>query len=184
MSEVGAGMLLVAGPGLLDPHFADTVVLLLDADAEGAVGVVLNRPTPVSVEQVLEGWDRLVVEPDVLFQGGPVSADGAIALALLGPGEPPAGFRPVVDRLGLVDLGTPVEQVADALLGVRVFAGYAGWGAGQLEGEIAGGDWLVVPGTADDVFRDDVTDLRRDVVRRQPGELAWHATRPADPELN
>ena len=180
------GLLLVAAPTLLDPNFADTVVLLIEADAGGAVGVVLNRPTPVPVEEVLPAWGEVVAEPEVLFQGGPVSTDGALAVALLDDAAvvPDRGFRPVAGRFGLVDLDTPMDAVAGRLAGLRIFAGYSGWGAGQLEDEIAEGAWYVVPSEAADLCREDATDLWRDVLRRQPGELAWHATRPADPELN
>ena len=68
MSEIHAGMLLLASPELLDPNFADTVVLLLDADEEGAMGVVLNRPSPVPVVSVLADWGDIVAEPEVLFR--------------------------------------------------------------------------------------------------------------------
>lgn len=180
------GLLLVAAPTLLDPNFADTVVLLLDADADGAVGVVLNRPTPVPVEDVLEDWGSVVAEPEVLFQGGPVSTEGALAVALLEHGAvvPDSGFRPVAGRFGLVDLDAPVDSLAGRLSGIRIFAGYAGWGAGQLEDEIAEGAWYVVPSEDGDLCREDAADLWRDVLRRQPGELAWHSTRPAEPDLN
>lgn len=185
MNDVSAGMLLVATPALVDPNFADTVILLLDVDAGGALGVVLNRPSPVLVGDVLAGWGDVVDEPEVLFRGGPVSTDGALALGRLADGgAAPVGFRPVFGEFGIVDLDAPVELVGSGLRDLRIFAGYAGWGAGQLEAEIAEGSWYVVPAEASDVFRADVRGLWRDVLRRQPGELAWHATRPADPDLN
>ncbi|GAB3768626.1 putative transcriptional regulator [Nocardioides ginsengisegetis] len=188
MSEARAGMLLVATPALLDPNFADTVVLLLDVDENGALGVVLNRPSGVPVAEVLADWGDVVAEPEVLFHGGPVSTEGALAVALLrADDDVPVGFRAVdgaEGRLGLVDLDTPVELVDGSLDGLRIFAGYAGWGAEQLEGEIEEGSWYVVPALAPDVFRCDPTDLWRDVLRRQPGELAWNSTRPVDPDLN
>ncbi len=185
MSQPVAGMLLVASPALLDPNFADSVVLLLDVDDNGALGVVLNRPSGVPVHAVLEGWADVVAEPDVLFQGGPVGADGALAVALLrDPEDVPVGFRAVNGMLGLVDLDAPVELLEGSLAGLRIFAGYAGWGAAQLDGEIEEGSWYVVPGETWDAFRTDTTDLWREVLRRQPGEMAWHSTRPADPELN
>ena len=96
----------------------------------------------------------------------------------------PVGFREVAGSLGLVDLDTPVELLDGSLAGVRIFAGYAGWGAGQLDREIEEGSWYVVPGVARDVFRNDTTTLWRDVMRRQPGDLALHSTRPVDPDLN
>lgn len=185
MTQVRAGMLLVATPVLIDPNFADTVVLLLDVDADGALGVVLNRPSPILVADVLVDWSTVVAEPEVLFRGGPVSTEGALAVALLAEsGDAPVGFREVSGSLGILDLDTPVELVDGSLRGMRIFAGYAGWGAGQLEGEIEEGSWYVVPGEPGDVFRTDASDLWRDVLRRQPGVLAWHSTRPFNPELN
>ena len=185
MTDVAPGALLVATPELHDPNFVDTVVLMLDVTPEGALGVVLNRPSPVLVAEVLDGWAGVVAEPEVLFRGGPVSTEGAIAVALLkDPRDEPVGFRHIVGRLGVIDLDTPVELVDGSLAGLRVFAGYAGWGAQQREGEIAGGDWYVVPSEEGDAFRQDPSGLWRDVLRRQPGDLAWHSTRPLDPELN
>ncbi len=185
MSDVRAGMLLVATPALLDPNFAETVVLLLDVDENGALGVVLNRPSAVPVAEVLVGWADTVAEPEVLFHGGPVSTEGALAVALLRtPDDVPVGFREFSGQLGLIDLETPTELVEGSLSGLRIFAGYAGWGAEQLEDEIAEGSWYVVPAETPDVFRDDPACLWRDVLRRQPGELAWHSTRPLDPDLN
>lgn len=178
-------MLLLASPDLLDPNFVDAVVLLLDVNDEGALGVVLNRPSALPVAEVLGDWGDVVEEPEVLFQGGPVSTDGALAVALASPGVQGAvGFRVVADRLGLLDLDTPAELVVGTVERLRIFAGYAGWGAGQLQEEIEEGSWYVVPGHPDDVFRLDTRDLWRDVMRRQPGDLAMHANRPADPELN
>jgi putative transcriptional regulator len=185
MVEIRAGMLLLASPELLDPNFIDSVVLLLDADDDGAMGVVLNRPSPVPVVAVLADWGDVVAEPEVLFRGGPVSPEGALAVALLRDRDDvPEGLRPVTDRLAIVDLEGEAEALDGQVEGVRIFAGYAGWGAGQLEGEIAGGDWYVVPALPPDAFRSDPTELWRDVMRRQPGELAWHVNRPVDPELN
>ncbi|MCL8025621.1 YqgE/AlgH family protein [Nocardioides bruguierae] len=182
----GAGMLLLAAPDLLDPNFAETVVLLLDADDEGALGVVLNRPTSVPVDEVLGGWGDVVASPEVLFAGGPVGRDGALALGVVpsGPDHGPVGFRSVVGRVGLLDLDTPLELVTGGLDGLRIFAGYAGWGPGQLEAELEEGSWFLVPAEDEDVCRASTDGLWREVLRRQPGDLAWHSTRPADPELN
>jgi putative transcriptional regulator len=185
MVEIRAGMLLLASPELLDPNFVDTVVLMLDVDDDGALGVVLNRPSVIPVSDVLETWSDIASEPEVLFRGGPVSTEGALAVALLRKGDDvPVGFREVDGLLGLVDLDTPVELVTGSLAAMRIFAGYAGWGAEQLAAEVDEGSWYVVPAEAADVFRLDPTELWRDVLRRQPGELAWHSTRPADPDLN
>lgn len=185
-------MLLLAAPTLLDPNFVDSVILLLDVNDQGALGVVLNRPSALPVAEVLGEWGDVVEEPEVLFQGGPVSTDGALAVALATPGGQDAvGFQAVVDRaftgerwLGLLDLDTPAELVVGTVDRLRIFAGYAGWGAGQLQEEIEEGAWYVVPALPEDVFRSDTQDLWRDVMRRQPGDLAFHSTRPTDPEMN
>jgi putative transcriptional regulator len=181
-----AGKLLVATPALVDPNFRHTVVLLLDTDEDGAVGVVLNRPSPVPVDEVLPGWSEVLSGPNVLFQGGPVGTDSALAVAGLSPadGEDPVGFRRLFGRTGIVDLDTPTELMTPALTSMRVFAGYAGWGAGQLEDEIEEGSWYVVPLLPDDVFGAEPEGLWHRVLRRQPGELAWVSTRPLDPTMN
>ena len=185
MSEVRTGMLLVATPELLDPNFTETVVLLLDVDEGGALGVVLNRPSPVAVAEVLAGWGRVVAEPEVLFRGGPVSTDGALAVGLLRTAEDVPGRASArsFGRLGLVDLDTPVELVDGSLEGMRIFAGYAGWGAGQLEDEVDEGSWYVVPAQLPDVFR---VDPGRPLARRaappaRRARLALHATRRPRP---
>ncbi len=147
MSELRPGVLLLASPVLLDPNFADTVVLLLDVDDDGALGVVLNRPSALPVAEVLEQWGDVVAEPEVLFQGGPVSTDGALAVALLSsPDASPVGFREVTGTLGLLDLDTPVELLRGSLDALRIFAGYAGWGAAQLAGGDRRGQLVRRPG--------------------------------------
>ncbi|MCZ4498021.1 MAG: hypothetical protein JWQ74_574 [Marmoricola sp.] len=179
------GSLLVATPAMDDPNFARTIVLLLDAGHDGALGVVLNRPSEVEVADVLEPWAAVVSGPDVLFQGGPVETDSALAVAnVAAEDEEPVGWRRVFDSTGLVDLDAPVEIMASAVSSLRIFAGYAGWAAGQLEGEIAEGAWYVVPAEAQDAFRSDPAGLWAAVLRRQGGRLAMLATMPDEPTLN
>lgn len=187
--RVRIGDLLVATPELVDPNFAGSVVLLLDLDSDGALGVVLNRPTEVPVGEVLPGWADLARAPGVLFHGGPVATDSALAVgASMGYGMDPdvaaGGFRRLFDDIGLVDLDVPVAAVGPVLDGLRVFAGYAGWGEQQLLDEIAAGSWYVVPSATSDLFGADPAGLWTRVLRRQPGRLAWLATRPADPTEN
>jgi putative transcriptional regulator len=119
----------------------------------------------------------------VLFHGGPVSTDSALAVATLATGDDPVGFRRLFDDTGIIDLDTPTELLDAAIDGMRIFAGYAGWGDGQLAAEIEEGSWYVVPAEAGDVFGAP-DGLWTRVLRRQPGELAWVSTRPADPTLN
>ena len=183
-----SGRLLVATPALVDPNFDRTVVLVLDHDHSGALGVVINRPTPVPVGDVLPDWSPYVTGEPVLYAGGPVGTDSALALAELATGtdllEPPPGFRPLAGLLGLVDLDAPPEILVDVLQGLRVFAGYAGWGSGQLEDEIADDAWFVVPSQPGDPFSAEAERLWRAVLRRQGGELAWVSTAPDDPSMN
>jgi putative transcriptional regulator len=185
-TPLGAGRLLVATPNLLDPNFERTVVLLLDLDENGALGVVLNRPSAVPVAEILPDWSEVTRAPEVLFQGGPVSTDSALAVAALPPGgtPEPLGFRRLYDDIGIVDLDTPTEVVGPALSGLRVFAGYAGWGEAQLTAEVRSGSWYVLPSEPGDLFGTDPENLWMRVLRRQPGELAWISTRPLDPTLN
>ncbi|WP_413809180.1 YqgE/AlgH family protein [Streptomyces sp. OE57] len=195
MTEVSSltGRLLVATPALADPNFDRAVVLLLDHDEEGSLGVVLNRPTPVGVSDILESWASLAGEPGVVFQGGPVSLDSALGVAVV-PGESgrpsarsedgPLGWRRVHGAIGLVDLEAPPELLAAAVGSLRIFAGYAGWGPGQLEDELAEGAWYVVESEPGDVSSPAPERLWRSVLRRQRSELAMVATYPDDPSLN
>ncbi|MFD5134703.1 YqgE/AlgH family protein [Streptomyces sp. NPDC058378] len=200
MTEVSSltGRLLVAAPALADPNFHRAVVLLLDHDEEGSLGVVLNRPTPVGVGDILGSWAGLTGEPDVVFQGGPVSLDSALGVAVIpgdegssqgsrlrtGGDEAPIGWRRVHGAICLVDLDAPPELLAAALGSLRIFAGYAGWGPGQLESELADGAWYVVESEPGDVSSPRPENLWRAVLRRQRSELAMIATYPDDPSLN
>lgn len=199
MTEVSSltGRLLVATPALADPNFDRAVVLLLDHDEEGSLGVVLNRPTPVEVADILEGWGDLAGSPGVVFQGGPVSLDSALGIAVIPGGEGPSpssrlrstagdpiAWRRVHGAIGLVDLDAPPELLAPALGSLRIFAGYAGWGPGQLEDELVEGAWYVVESEPGDVSSPDPERLWRSVLRRQRSELAMVATYPDDPSLN
>jgi putative transcriptional regulator len=179
-----AGRLLVATPLLNDPSFARTAVFIAEHSADGALGVVLNRPSQTDVSDVLPLWDIAVSSPQVVFVGGPVSPEGALAIGRVGGTPPESGFQPVVDGFGVVDLDGDPTVLAPHLAAMRVYAGYAGWGPGQLDAEVDEGAWYVVDGAPDDVFcrRPDV--LWRDVLRRQGGDLALVSTFPADPTLN
>jgi putative transcriptional regulator len=182
--EPETGNLLIAAPTMADPNFARTIVLLLDTGESGALGVVLNRPTDLEVADVLLPWADLVAGPGVLFQGGPVETDAALAVARVSAEDEPVGWRRVFGSTGLVDLDAPVELLSNAVSALRIFAGYAGWGAGQLEAEIEEGAWYVVPAEPQDPFLHDPERLWSQVLRRQGGQLAMLATMPAEPGLN
>ena len=189
-AESLSGRLLVATPLLGDPNFRRTVILIVeDEPEEGTLGVVLNRPTEVQVGLVLESWTDLVTGPTVVFKGGPVSPNSALALALARGEDEPLGWRSLdgsamMSRIGLVDLEAPPELLAGGITSLRVFAGYAGWGPGQLRAEIEEGAWYVVSGEPTDAFLAEPERLWPEVLRRQGGEFAIVATYPDDPMLN
>jgi putative transcriptional regulator len=172
-------MLLIATPVMGDPNFVGSVVLVCAHDDDGAVGVVLDNPTELRVDDHLLEWAGNVPEPGLVFLGGPVQIEMAIGL---GEGDASiAGWTPVVGGTGLVDF----EDADPGAIGrVRVFAGYAGWSAGQLEAEVAALDWIVVAAHPDDPFDPDPDGLRRRALVRKGGLFPAYDTYPADPGLN
>jgi putative transcriptional regulator len=175
------GRLLIAGGGLLDPNFRRTVVLIGEHDEEGAVGVVLNRPTPVVVAEAIPPLAHLVTADELLFVGGPVQPTSVVVVADF---EDPA-------RAGLLAFGSIGFLVGDVepeqVEGVhraRIFAGFAGWGAGQLEEELEEGAWITDPAVSEDVFAEDPTHLWSSVLRRKGPEFRLLSMMPLDPSLN
>jgi putative transcriptional regulator len=180
-----AGRLLVATPALTDPHFVRTVILLIAHEHDGALGVVLNRASDVPVWGVLPEWAALTGEPQAVFTGGPVAPEAAICLARARPGVRPDGWAPIDDgRLGTVDLSGSPDEMGPHLERLRVFVGYAGWSAEQLEAEIAEGAWFVLEALPGDPFVEEPEKLWPKVLRRQGGMMAAVATYPPDPSLN
>jgi putative transcriptional regulator len=163
-----AGRLLVATPLLGDPNFDRTVVLMLAHGSEGALGLVLNRPTGTRADELVPGWGERVATPAVMFLGGPVGQNGVIGLH---PG-------------GTIDLNVPPEETVDPPETLRLFAGSAGWGAGQLEEELTEGAWWVFDAQPGDAFTGVPDDLWPAVLRRQRGTVAWFALHPPDPTVN
>lgn len=166
------GKLLVAAPGLLDPNFFRTVVLILEHTEEGAVGVVLNRPSDFELVAALPDWEERAAAPSVVFVGGPVAEGTAICLGRVGGS----------DDIAVVDASIdPDDLGADE---VRFFSGYAGWGMGQLEEEVDEGAWLVLDADPDDALVDEPELLWSRVLERQGGFLAVLARYPDDPLAN
>ncbi|MCW2747494.1 MAG: YqgE/AlgH family protein [Nocardioidaceae bacterium] len=178
------GHLLVATPAIASGHFWRTVVLVLDHDDDGALGVIINRPLDSDVDDVLPEWADVVDAPVCLFDGGPVAMDSALAVGVLRGTEEPLGWRPMCGRIGLVDLDVPVPTISSALAGLRLFAGYAGWSPQQLDEEIDEGAWIVVPAEDRDLFSPVPEQLWNTVLRRQSGDLRYWATYPEDPSRN
>lgn len=184
MSTSLTGQLIVATPRITEPMFRRSVALVLHHDEAGAHGVVLNKPIGVDVERVLTGWSAHLSEPRELFQGGPVGLDTALGVAwLAGPRTPPC-VRRIFGPVGVVDLDADPGDIAPHVGGLRIYAGYSGWGAAQLEGELAEGSWYVVERQTTDVFTNQPATLWRRVLRRQRGRLAFVAYLPEDPERN
>ncbi len=182
-----AGKLLVATPELVEPTFARTVVLLLTHAADdGALGVVVNRPTGTEVDEVLPGWQGLAAEPPVVFTGGPVQPSGALCLGRVRPGQagPQLAPLPTDPLLATVDLDASPADVAPLVQRLRVFAGCSGWSAGQLEGEVDEGSWWVLDSLPGDPFTAAPDLLWRQVLRRQGGPLSLVSTYPQDPTHN
>ncbi len=184
MSESVRGRLLVATPSLYDPNFFRSVVLVLEHGEGGALGVVLNWPSDTAVDETLPNWNRLASSPGVVFVGGPVSPDAAIGVARVGTDEQAEGWAPLLGHLGTVDLGRDPVELPVNVQNLRVFAGYAGWSEGQLDGELDAGGWFVVDAAPDDVFTSEPDRLWASVLRRQGGRLAMFASAPPHPSSN
>lgn len=176
------GRLLVATPLLNDPNFDRTVVLMLEDNEEGALGLVLNRPSPLEVGEPLPDWADLSAAPGVVFVGGPVSRSSVIALARCNaaPEVPDETWTSVLGPIGVLDLTADAALLHASVDDVRVFAGYAGWDSEQLIAEIEQGAWFVVDALPSDAVTDDPERLWRDVLLRQPEPLRRFAFYPND----
>jgi putative transcriptional regulator len=181
MSDTLRGQLLVASPGLLDPNFRRTVVLVVAHDDDGAVGIVLTRNSETEVAEAVPELAELVGSSGCISVGGPVQTEAVIVLAEWD--EPEEAGSIVFADVGLMGAEAELERVAAATRRVRVFAGYAGWTAGQLEAELAEPSWILEEAEAEDVFGDD-PDLWGTVLRRKGGAFRLIATMPDNPSLN
>ncbi|MGE0731526.1 MAG: YqgE/AlgH family protein [Acidimicrobiia bacterium] len=185
--EPAEGRILVATPVIGDDNFSRTVVLLLEHEHEaGTLGVVLNRPTDLPVHDAIPSWaGSRLTPPDVLFTGGPVAEGSALGLALLDhEGTAPTGLTAVFDRLAVVDLEADPASLQVAVERLRIYSGYAGWGPGQLQGELRAGAWWVFDSLPQDWFSAEPTDLWSTVLRRQGGRWRMWAAAPDDPSVN
>jgi putative transcriptional regulator len=177
------GRLLVATPPLVDSNFDRSVVLLLEHGEEGALGIILNRPTDAALSSVLPEWHPHASAPGVVFSGGPVATEAVIALAR-GGHDNATGWVSVLGEIGTVDVGGDPVDLEFPLQALRIFVGYAGWSPGQLEAEIDQDAWFVVTTRPTDPFATDPEHLWRDVLRRQRGQVAMFANHPEDPTVN
>jgi putative transcriptional regulator len=175
------GHLLVASPALLDPNFRRTVVLVTEHNPEGAAGLVLNRPSEARVDELVPQLETLVDDGESIWLGGPVQQEAVLVLGEFV--DPDDAAVQLFGSLGFPALDEP-EAVASVTTRRRVFAGYAGWGAGQLEDELEREDWILEPALPDDAFTDDPNELWADVLRRKGGIYELVARMPEDPSVN
>lgn len=185
--RVRPGSLLVAATDLVEPTFRRTVIYVVEHNDTGSFGVVVNRMSDTTVSEMLPRWTPLVADPPVLFVGGPVQRNSALCLGTVRVGakiDGVPGIRRVDGRVVMVDLDTDPAVVARYVDGLRVFAGYAGWSAGQLDGELRNQDWIVVSALPRDILAPGDIDLWARVLRRQPLPLALLATHPIEVERN
>jgi putative transcriptional regulator len=175
------GQLLVAGPGLVDPNFRRTVVLVGEHSEEGALGVVLNRASEATVDEAVPELADLVGGLDAVHVGGPVQPSAIVVLADFA--EPDRAASLVLGSVGFLPSEVDPDELGE-LRRARVFAGYAGWGPGQLDEELEEGSWIVEPALPQDVFTGDPDDLWSDVLRRKGGPFEILALMPLDPSAN
>ena len=176
------GRLLIASPQLGDSNFFRAVVLMLEHSDEGALGVILNRPTDLAAREVLpDALTESLPLDELIYQGGPVSPEAVIMLGeFAGGGDLQAAFG----QVGVIDPDADFDTLAESLITVRVFGGYAGWGAGQLEAELEQEAWIDAHPTAADVFTEAAADLWSAVLDRKGGQYALLARMPEDPSMN
>jgi putative transcriptional regulator len=176
------GKLLIASPSLVDPNFHRTVVLLTEHTDEGAMGVVLNRPSETTVKEAVPELVEIAGLDEPVFVGGPVQSLAIVVLAEFS--DPGAAAALVVGDVGLVSAETETEALPAAVRRARVYAGYAGWGPSQLELELAEMSWIVEAPLPGELFADDPEALWSAVLARKGGQYALVARMPADPSLN
>jgi putative transcriptional regulator len=176
------GKLLVASPTLTDPNFSRTVVLIAEHGDEGAMGVILNRVSELEVAEAAPVLAELVDPGDAVRAGGPVQPTAVVILAEFD--EPESAASVIFGRIGFVAADADFEALPGDVARVRVFAGMAGWGPGQLEAELERDDWIVASATPDDVFAGNVDALWGSVLERKGGQYALLARMPPDPSLN
>jgi putative transcriptional regulator len=176
------GKLLIASPALLDPNFRRTVVLVTEHTADGAMGVVLNRPSPVPLSEGVPHLTQLGKADALIHLGGPVQPEAVVALAELA--EPSRAAALAFGAIGYLRADVDPGELDGVVERLRVFAGYAGWSPGQLESELEESAWIVEAAEPDDVFSDEPDGLWSAVLRRKGGPFRLIATMPADPSLN
>jgi putative transcriptional regulator len=176
------GQLLVAGPALLDHNFWRTVVLVVEHNDEGALGLVLNRPSETSVADAVPQLETLLDPQERLFIGGPVQPSSVIVLAEFEDATDAALMA--FDDVGVLGTGSSAEELRAGVRSGRAFVGHAGWGPQQLDAELERGDWILEPARREDAFAAAPGTLWSGVLTRKGGSYALIARMPADPSVN
>jgi putative transcriptional regulator len=180
--ESARGKLLIAGPTLLDPNFWRTVVLVIEHTDEGALGLVLNRPSETTVGEAVPQLEELVDLEDQLFIGGPVQPSAVIVLAQFEEATDAALIA--FDDVGVLGTGASHEEMGSGVRSGRAFVGHAGWGPGQLDSELDRSDWILEPARREDAFSAEPRALWPEVLTRKGGSYALIARMPPDPSVN
>ena len=175
------GHLLIAGPGLVDPNFWRTVVLIVEHSDEGALGLVLNRPSETTVGDAVTELEQLLDPDDSLYVGGPVQPSALIVLAEFD--HPSEAALIAFEDIGVLATGAQDDPRLSVRRG-RAFVGHAGWGPGQLDDEVERGDWILEPARREDAFTGQPLDLWSAVLTRKRGSYALVARMPPDPSVN
>lgn len=179
-----SGKILIATPAIGDGNFEQSVIYMLHHDTDGALGVIINQPSELLVDELLPRWADLATAPGLIFSGGPVETNGFIGVGRA-VGPQPDGVVPVAGTdLVTVDLEDDPAITGAHIDRLRLFRGYAGWGAHQLDTELNAGSWFTVTAHVDDMWSADPADLYEQVLRRQSGDLRWFANAPLDPSQN
>lgn len=179
-----AGQILISTEPGKGGYFDRSVVLLLDHNASGSLGVCLHQPAELEMVEPLAHFSEHLSPPAVLFEGGPVSQQSAVSLAqVANPDEEPPGWKRVFGAVGILDLETPIELVAGAFSHLRIYVGLSGWDAGQLEGELIRGSWWRTHASVEEIFGTP-DDLWRRSLRRMGGAMGRWSTWTETPHLN
>ncbi len=176
------GQLLIAGPQLMDRNFWRTVVLIVEHSAEGALGLVLNRPSEATVGETVPELGEILDDDQQVFLGGPVGTSSVIVLARFE--RPETAALIAFGDVGVLGGDASLQRPEDGVREGRAFVGHAGWGPGQLDSELERGDWILEPARDEDAFAADPQGLWPSVLRRKGGSYALLARMPTDPSVN
>jgi putative transcriptional regulator len=185
-TSLGKGILLIATPALQDPNFRQSVVLLCEHGAEGALGVVINRPTEINITEVLPQIPILEGQRHRVYAGGPVQRNNLLILFRLSE-EEPQDTHHVVDGVYLGGNLQTLERILEQPTNndsFRAFMGYSGWAPGQLENELQSGSWLTIPPDPTLVFEKDPSSLWAEVLQGMNENYKIYADMPFDPNMN